>query len=257
VSADPRPAEATVVHTRILRCTLAPDDCYAYWRNVDPGVPPSERAPIAFRERWFGVKSEARVRTLVPDMVERFDSYPSALALLRALGPIPSRLRPLLCHVHVQLADPVYRRFTGELLPRRRREGYRTIDRDTVVRWVDELEPGRWGAATRIKFASNLLAAAHEVGLVGSTRDPRPLVVPFVPEVVLGYVLYLLREVRFEGTLVDNPYLRSLGVEGDAPSVALARVPGVRLAELGGARELTFLQPSLLAYGLQNLKEAA
>src|SRR5690606_37776806 len=101
------------------RCMLAADDCYAYWRNVDTEIPPADRARVAFAERWFGTKSEARVRTIMTDMLERFDAYPEALALLHALGGVPSRLRPWICHVHTQLADPIYRRFAGELLPER------------------------------------------------------------------------------------------------------------------------------------------
>jgi hypothetical protein len=114
-------------------------------------------------------------------MVARFDAYPEALALFRKLGTVPSKLRPFLCHVHTQLADPVYRRFTGELLPTRREQGLTTLDRDTVARWVDGLEAGRWGASTCIKFASNLLATALDAGLVGGRRDPRKL--PPIPAI--------------------------------------------------------------------------
>ncbi|HET9932534.1 MAG TPA: hypothetical protein VFQ35_17650 [Polyangiaceae bacterium] len=46
-----RPAEASELHTRILRCMLAADDCYAYWQHVDVSVPVEARAAVAFRER--------------------------------------------------------------------------------------------------------------------------------------------------------------------------------------------------------------
>ncbi len=241
------------MHTRILRCMLAVDDCYAYWQHVDVRVPITERASVAFERRWFGTKSEARVRTIMTDMVERFDAYPEALALLQKLGTVPSTLRPLLCHVHTQLADPLYRRFTGELLPTRREQGLTTIDRDTIARWVDGLAPGRWSSTTCIKFASNLLATALAAGLVGGRRDPRKLALAPVPDVILGYVLYLLRDVHIEGTLTDNPYLRSLGVTPDTFRPLAARVPGIRFAELGGVTDLTWLEPGLSAFGLRYL----
>jgi hypothetical protein len=38
-----------------------------------------------------------------------------------------------------QLADPIYRRFTGEFLPTRRDQGQTTMDRDVVARWMDAL----------------------------------------------------------------------------------------------------------------------
>lgn len=253
--APPRaaPAEVTAIHTRIMRCTLAADDTYAYWRRVDTDVPMSERAQIAFEQRWFGMKSEARVRTLVTDMVERFDAFPEALALLHALETVPSELRPLLCHVHTQLADPIYRRFTGELLPTLRSQGVATVDREAVARWVDTLAPGRWSAISSMKFGSNLLSTAFEVGLVAGRRDPRALKQMTVPDVVLGYVLYLLRGVRFEGTLTDNPYLRSLGVTAASFGVHAPRIPGIRYAELGSAAELTFTEPDLRTWGLAYL----
>ncbi len=249
-----RPAEAATVHTRILRCMLAVDDSYAYWRHADPAVPPTDRARVAFEQRWFGTKSEARIRTIMTDMAERFDAYPEALSLLHQLGTIPAHLRPFLCHVHTQLADPIYRRFTGEFLPTRRKQGLTAIDRDTVTQWADALEPGRWAPVTCIKFASNLMATAYDVGLIGGRRDPRKLVVPAVPDVIVGYILYLMRGVRIEGALAANVYLASLGIS--LTSFA-GRIPGIRVAELGGVIDITWMEPSLPSWGLRYMGASA
>ena len=247
------PAEETVIHTRLLRCTLAVDDSYAYWRRSEGAPVGADRASLAFEQRWFGTKSEARVRTLLTDMAPRFDAYPEALALLRELGAIPSTLRPLLCHVHTQLADPIYRRFTGEVLPTRREQGRSTIDRDAVAQWVTELSPGRWSAATCLKFASNLLATALDAGLVSGRRDPRKITVPPSSERIAGYVLYLLRDVSIAGSLTDTPYLASLGITHQLFRSIAPRIPGIRFAELGGVVELTWLEPGLHAWGLRHL----
>src|SRR5690606_27462823 len=115
---------------------------------------------------------------LLGDMAERFDAYPEALELLHALGTMRARLRPLVCHLHTQLADPLYRRFSGDFLPARREQGHRSIDRATVARWVESIEPGRWSPATCMKFASNLLATALEAGLLTGRREPRTLGAP-------------------------------------------------------------------------------
>ena len=242
-------AESTTVHTSILRCMLATEDAYAYWRRVDVAVPVSERAELAFDQRWFGTKSEARVEVLVRTLAERFDPYPEALDLLQRLGTVPSSLRPLLCHLHTQLSDPIYRRFTGEYLPMRRGDGHTFVDRETVARWVDTLYPGRWAASTCIKFGTNMLSTAFEAGLVGGPRDPRKIAIGSIPDTIVGYLLYLLRDVRFEGSLTDNPYLRSLGIDAGAFRSIAARVPGIRFDELGGVGDLTFLEPSLTAWG--------
>lgn len=251
-----QPAERRQLHTRLLRCTLAADDCYAYWRNVAPQVPQALRAGVAFEQRWFGIKSEARVRTLLGDMFERFDAYPEALAFLRKAVRMPAGLRPLVCHLHVALADPVYRQFVGRFIPDRRTEGRTTIDRPTVARWVDSLAPDRWSPMTRMKFASNLLATARDVGIVRGARDPRELPPFTAPDFALGYALYLLRGVRIEGTLADNLYLRSLGVGPDSLARKAARIPGVRVGELGSAVAVTLLEPDLAAWGLRSLSEA-
>ena len=248
-----RPTETTTVHTRILRCMLAVDDSHAYWQRVDPSVPIAERARLAFEERWFGTKSEARIRTLMTDMAERFDAYPEALRLLQELGTVPAQWRSSICHLHTQLADPIYRRFTGEMLPTRRAQGQTTIDREVVAGWVDRLEKDRWSSTTCIKFGSNLLATAADAGLVVGKKDPRKLPVVSIPDGVIGYALYLLRDVQIQGSLDDNAYLRSLGLSREAFGRLGARVPGVRVNELGGVFEITWLESNLRDWGLRHI----
>ncbi len=248
-----RNAEATIVHTRILRCMLAVDDCHTYWRRVDLGSALPGRADEAFSHRWFGTKSEARVHTLVADMAERFDPFPEALALLHQVDHVPAALRPWICHVHLQLADPIYRRFTGELLPERRKLGYTTIDRPLVTRWISEAEPERWSPSTCIKFASNLLATALEAGLIKGRRDPRSLEMRHRPGEAIGYVLYLLRGVETKDPLPSGPYLRSLGLTADTLITESLRVPGVTCARVGDHVDLTFEQASLTAWGARYL----
>ncbi len=111
-----RPAEATKEHTRILRVMLATEDCVAYWKVPSTEIAAADRARLAFEQRWFGNKTESRVKTLLGDMALRFDAYPGALQALRIWNP-PRPVAPWLCHLHTQLADPIYRRFSGEFLP--------------------------------------------------------------------------------------------------------------------------------------------
>jgi hypothetical protein len=184
-------------------------------------------------------------------MSERFDAYPDVLALLQTLRTVPVSARRYICHVHTQLADPIYRRFTGEMLPNRREQGQSSIDREIVAAWVDSLEPGRWSSTTCIKFGSNLLATAQDAGLIEGRKDPRKLPSLSAPDWVIGYVLYLLRDVHIEGSLEDNPYLRALGVSKESFGRLGARIPGVRIDELGGTVEVTWLASGLRDYGLR------
>jgi hypothetical protein len=252
-----RPREAVEVHTRILRCTLAADDCYSYWQSVDTTVPFDERAAVAFRLRWFGVKSEARVRTLLANMRERFDAFPEALATLQRLGSVPAVLRPWICHLHLQLSDPIYRRFTGEFLPQRRAEGYSAVDRGSAARWAEGLAPERWSTTTAMKFGANLIGAAVEAGALSGRKDPRKLTLNSVPDAIVGYALYLLRTVEYEGTLSENPYMRSLGIDASLFSSAMTRVPGIAFRAIGGVQELDFRYPTLAEWSSENLGVSA
>lgn len=246
--AQSHPAEASKEHTRILRVMLATDDCVSYWK-----APPAssraatERVHQAFDERWFGSKTESRVRTLLGDMALRFDAYPEALEALRIWNP-PRQVAPWICHVHTQLADPIYRRFTGEFLPKRRQLGYASVDREVVARWVQDEWPGRWSPATCLKFGSNMLATAFEAGLLKDKKDPRKLASPRPPRLALEYVLYLLRGVQFAGSVLASPYLKSLTADSETLESVLSGLDSVRLQSVGEVRNFEWAYPDLSAW---------
>ena len=217
------PLACETVHTRLLKCALEVEDARAYWAHAAPRtVVTAERA---FREYWFGERSLARIRVLFSNFRARFDAFPEAHAVLHAWGDMTPDTRALVCHWHLQLSDPLYRTFTGDWLVERRNALRAEVTLQPVVAWVGDQGPGRWTMRTRIQFASKLLSAAHAAGLVTTTRDPRPLAYPRVPDDALAYLVHLLREVRHEGTLVDNPYLRSVGLQGTALDDRLRALP--------------------------------
>jgi hypothetical protein len=241
-----RAAEVTAVHTAILRCALAEPDSRSYWAVSDTG-PAAGRADQAFKEFWFGARSHARVAVLLLNMRHRFDAYPEALAVLRAWPDMAPATRVLICHWHLQLADPLYRAFTGEFLAKRL-ENKPDMTRARAVSWVGEQDTGKWTMSTRIQFASKLLSAATEAGIVGSTIDPRPLRVPRVPDDALLYLLHLLRGVDFAGTLLENPYLASVGLSGDSLAARLRTLPGVRYARQGSIVDVEWEHESLATW---------
>jgi hypothetical protein len=238
------PAEVSVVHSRLLKLALATQESRAYFAHVRPEMPPRERAARAFEERWFGAKSEARVRDLLANFQLRYDAYPSALAALRTLDRLDSASRALVCHWHLQLADPVYRAFTGQWLVERRRAAA-TFDRPVVVRWLREQHGDRWSQSTCVQIASKLLSAASEARLCSSKRDPRSLLSVVVSDDALAYALYLLRDLSFDGTLVDNPYLRSVGLSPSALAERLRGHPDVSLSQMSDVFEFDWAYPSL------------
>lgn len=243
-----RPAEETRVHTRIMRLALGVEESRAYWANLDPAVPPGPRAIQAFEQRWFGTKSLHRVRTLLANFGARYDTFPEALEVLRAWKGMDPATRRTICHWHLQLTDPLYRRFTDEFLPDRRALAKPAFDRDVVARWVARAYPDRWAPASVAQFASKLLSAASEAGLITPKRDPRTPLSPKVTDEALAYLLYLLRGVSFGGTLARNPYLASVGLDAFLFEQRVHSLPAVTYRRLLDVDEFGWSYPSLTAW---------
>lgn len=251
-----RPAEATAVHTRLLKCALEVEAARAYWPRAAAGA--RVEAAVAFDQLWFGAKSLDRVSVLLSNLRARFDAFPGCLPVLAGWAQMPPSTRALLCHWHLQLSDPLYRAFTDGFLCARRAGLRPTVSHDVVVAWVGDQGRPSWTAATRVQFASKLLSSAASAGLIGSAHDPRPLTLPRVDDDALTYLLYLLRGVDFEGTLTDNPYLRSVGLtdlRSGGPSLAgqpvddrLRGLSALRFRRQGGLVDLGWVWPDLGAW---------
>ncbi len=235
-----RPAEVKEFHTRILRVTLEVDNAREYWSRPEARIDSPDRAEAAFHGYWFGSRSMPRIRDLLANFDLRFAAFPSGLAALSVWGDLAHDARVPICHWHLQLADPLYRAFAGELCVDRRESG-RPLTRDVVLRWVTALDAeDRWSPASRVQFASKLLSSAHAAGLVSTRRDPRPVVVPRVPDAALGYMLHLLRDIDFRGSLHDNPYFASLGIDVTVLDERLRSIPGIAIRRAADVVDFKF-----------------
>lgn len=248
-----RPSEVTELHSRILRLALGVEESRSYWEHVDPRVPTGGRALVAFEQRWFGSKSLERVRFLLANFVGRYDAFPEALSALRRWGSMDAATRQAVCHFHLQLSDPLYRRFTGSYLVERRGLKDAAVGRNAVLRWLKVEYPERWAEATYVQFASKLLSAASEAGIISPKRDPRALLVPKVSDQALTYLLYLLRGVRFAGTLTENPYLASVGLTDAFLDQRLRGLRGVTYRRMGHLVEFEWEAPTLSAWAEAHL----
>jgi hypothetical protein len=119
-----------------------------------------------------------------------------------------------------------------------------------VLRWVRSTVPGKWAEATSVQFASKLLSAALEAGLV-SRRDPRTVLLPKIGDHALAYLLYLLRETRFDGSLANNPYLASVGLGEDLLAGRAKALPGVSVRHMMGLWEFDWAYPDLSSWGME------
>lgn len=254
-----RPAEATQVHTRLLKCALEVEDARAFWAHWRPDSP--TEAQTAFDEYWFGARSLARVKVLLTNFRARFEVAPQALGVLACWPHMEPETRQLICHWHLQFADPLYRAFTGEYLVDRLARGRDQVTRERVIGWVGDQGPGRWTMSTRIQFASKLLSSAYPAGLLGGNRDPRAIVLPRVRDDALAYLMYFLRGADFEGSLLDNPYTASVGLDGRLLEERLADLPGLTLRRQGDLLDFAWAWPDLAVwgearFGTPTLKEA-
>lgn len=254
----PVQSEVKVIHSHLLRVTLEAEHSRAYWIHARPELSIEQEAAHAFGEYWFGVKSMPRVRNLLGAFRTRYAAYPDALAALRAWSDVEADSRDVVCHWHLQLTDPLYRRFTGEFLPERRHRGRGDVSRDAVLTWITSVDrEGRWSAATRVGFASKLMSAAHAAGIIDGIKDPRPIITPKVPTKALAYLLYLLRSLEFEGSLHDNPYLRSVGLEGGLLDDRLRTVADVGYRRVGDLVDFEWKYNGLPGWASQSLEHAS
>ena len=235
------------MHTRLLKCALEVEDARAFWQHWRPNT--RTEAQTAFDEYWFGARSLARVKVLLTNFRARFEATPQALSVLARWPHMHPETRQLICHWHLQFSDPMYRRFSGECLAERRERGRHEVTRDLVIAWVDDQGPGRWTTATRIQLASKLMSCAYAAGLLATNRDPRQILVPRVPDDALAYLMYFLRSIDFQGTLLTNPYTASVGLDGRFLEERLASAPGLKFQRQGDLRDFGWAYPGLAAWG--------
>lgn len=239
-------AEETVSRHRLLKCTLEVDGSRAYWAYRAISADPS--AKRAFDEYWFGARSLKRIGELLTSFRARYDAFPACIEVLHTWAAMPPDTRRNICHWHLQLAEPLYRRFAGEFLCARRESARAEVTHDIAVRWVVEQGGGRWAMSTAIQFASKLLSSAYSAGLIGTKVDPRPLLIPRVSDHALAYLLYLLRDVRIEGTLLENPYLASVGLEAAGLTDRLRKLGGLTFRKQGDVVDFGWEYPNLSAW---------
>ena len=232
----------------MLKFTLGVEETRDYLEHRDPEAA-SPTTIDAFEGRWFGARSEPRTKIILRNLKARFDAYPHALKTLVAWTGMDPQVRTLICHWHTQLTDPTYRAFAGQYLPDRLMSATPYVTLDGVVSWVTTTYPGDWQPTTVRQMASKLMSTAFQSGLLDSTTEQRRIVVPRVPEEAFTYLMYLLRGIEFEGTLLDNPYLRSVGLEGLLIEDRLRQNQDVAFRRQGDLIDFDWAQPDLETWG--------
>lgn len=245
--------EVIQFHTRLLRTSLLIEESRAYWEYLQLDIPKDQRTKVAFEERWFGSKSMARVRLLLGELYHRYDTYPITLELLKDWQPRDPLTRQNIGHWHLQLSDPTYRLFTGEFLEQRRSQSLLDVDRDIVVRWLNQEFKLDWASVTLQRMASGLLTAATAAGLCSSGVGSRKIVYPKVTDEALGYWLYFLRHLTFEGSLIENPYFRSVGLVDLTLEQRVRSLPGFAFSTMSDLYDFGWQYRDLPSWALETL----
>ncbi|MGB7347370.1 MAG: BrxA family protein [Pirellulaceae bacterium] len=235
-----------------MKCTLEVDHSRSYWQACGEVGRPVTTAE-AFEKAIFGSRTYSRVERLISDMRHRFDAFPSSLNVLMRWADVKPSDRTVICHLHTQLADPLYRQFTGTFLVERFESLRSSIDRELVIDWIESSVPGRWKVPSRSKIASKMMTSAMTVGLLESNRDPRSIAFPRVSDTVITYLMYLLREVDFAGTLLKSPYVASLGFDLETLVGRLRTIPSLGFNRQGDLLHFGWQHESLMQWAEHEL----
>lgn len=211
--------EASHVHARLLKCGLDVESSRTFWSRFSGAEPIC--AHRAFDEYWFGARSFSRTKVLLAEMKARYCAFPAAFEALRRWQDVSPDTQLLVCHWHVQLADPMYRAFTGEKLVERRASSRPDITRELVVEWVKGRVGKRWNSPTCVLYASKLLSAAHSAGLIASKRDPRVLTTPQSPGRCAGVSHVSFKRRAFQRDAFRQPLCQIRGVGSFPDGISL------------------------------------
>lgn len=237
--------EEIFYHTRIVNIAISLEENRAFWENYHFDISKENLSTIAFEERWFGNKSMMRTRSLLNDLRYRYGRFPEALELLCAWKPSEPIIRQNIIHWHFQLADPLYRQFTGDFLIVRRNYPKPFIDVESTINWISEKVSNRWGFQTKKKIANNLISSASAAGLCSNKKGKKKLKYPQLSDLSLAYLLYLLRNISYEGTILENPYFRSVGLTDSFLEKRISSLPGFNYSKVVDIKEFQWDYPDL------------
>jgi hypothetical protein len=219
---NPRPQEVKSIHSRLLRLGLAVRESQIFWRTRDPEQSTKLTIERAHQEGWFGAKSLKQVEYLVTSLDTRFTG---AITDLRVWDPAEKADRCWVCHFHLQLTDPLYRQFTAHYLSHRLERAQPNIEKLSALRWLNQLAPNKWAVATAERLVSGLVSALNEAGFSRGRSSPRDIVIPPLSNESLAYLLFLLKNSEFEGSILSNPYLKTTYL-GEDLERRLTELPG-------------------------------
>ena len=241
--------EVSKIHTRLLRSTLLEEDSQSFWRNYN-GESQEEAVEKAYNDYWFGNANKATIKRTLGNLFERFVNFPQCLEVLKLWTDMTVQERAIICHWHVQMTDILYRRFTSEFLPSRFVYSPPTFHKDQAQQWVYGFMAEKWAGTTQAQMASKMLNCIRNTGLVSSeNKETIQLRYPLISNRCVTYLLYTLREITFNGSLLENPYFKSVGLTGSFLTSQVNQSPSISIQQTGDHTSFEWKHPSLIEWG--------
>ncbi len=102
-------------------------------------------------------------------------------------------------------------------------------------------------------MATGLIASSTAAGLCAENPGIRSLKYPKVTDEALTYWLYFLRHLSFKGSILDNPYLASVGLSEGFLEQRLRRLLGLSFNRMGDLHEFGWYYADLKSWAIQAL----
>ena len=76
---------------------------------------------------------------------------------------------------------------------------------------------------------------------------------PKITDEALAYWLYFLQHLSFTGTLLDNPYFKSVGLSDSLLEQRLRSLPGITFKRMGELYDFGWQYPDLKTWAIASL----
>lgn len=158
----------------------------------------------AIRERWFGNRSDARVKNFLQVFNLRYRKYHKVFnLLLRYHQRLTLADWQVVVLVHLLVSDPFFRWFVTEFIAKMPIKS--PVSTQSVFRSLNAIMPDHIRSNTRETYAMKLITAAKAVGLINGNEDNQTAHVG-LSLLSLYYLLYFLESINMDpGDFLQSP----------------------------------------------------
>lgn len=186
----------TSPHFHLLKVGILPDDTKSFINRYT--ISESNSNPEkGIRERWFGNRSDERVRHLIQVFHSRFVVYETGFSFLQHnFDKFSFQDWNWIIAIHMILSDPTFRWFVTEFLPSISLE--HDFSRNQLSRDLGNNLGESTKMNTKITYSSKLLTASKALKIIKKSNDNYRKVPLEVSQLGFYYILFLLQSIDFD-----------------------------------------------------------